>query len=316
VRRRAGRGLALLAFALGIALLLGVLLGPAGFPRGEVLWNLRVPRVALGLIVGAGLATCGAVLQGLTGNPLADPYVLGSSSGAAVGISLARLAGVPFASPLSFAFASLGAFAALALAWTLARTGGRIPIERLVLAGIAVTTLGSALVVMALHLSRRDAYIIFSFLVGNLAEGDPAILATAGTVVGAGILAFVALARPLDAIALGEEKARTLGVDVEKTTVLLAAIVSAMVGCIVAVSGLIGFVGLFVPHAARRFVGPAHRVLLVATALLGAAFLVGVDAIARTAAAPSEFPVGVLTSLLGAPAFLYVLRRRIRPRLA
>jgi iron complex transport system permease protein len=316
VKGRAGLDLALLAGAFVASILLGLLLGPGGIPEERAIWDLRATRVALGVIAGAGLATSGAVLQGLTGNPLADPFVLGSSSGAAVGISLARLAGVPFVSPISFLCAGIGAFAALVLAWAFARTGGRVPIERLVLAGIAVTTLGSALVVMALHLSRRDAYLIFSFLVGNLTEGDAGVLAGAGSVVGAGLLACVALARPLDAIALGEEKARTLGVDVERTTALLAAVVAAIVGCVVAVSGMIGFVGLFVPHAARRLVGPGHRVLLAAAALLGGAFLVAVDAIARTAAAPAEFPVGVLTSLLGAPAFLYVLRRRLRPRLA
>ena len=297
------------------ALSLGLAAGPGGWPDASIFWNLRLPRVLLGAAVGAGLATAGTVLQGLSGNPLADPFVLGSSSGAAAGVVLGRILGLSYASAAAFALAGAGAFGALALAWALARTGGRVPIERLILAGVAVSTLASASVLLALHLGGRDAYAILSFLVGNLSNADERLLAAGG---GTSVLAVAAaclFGRTLNAMALGEEKARSLGIRVERAKTLLALLCSAIVGAAVAVAGMIGFVGLIVPHAARRFAGPDHRALLPASALGGAAFLVLVDALARTAAPPMEFPVGVVTALCGAPFFLYVLRRP-RPRLA
>jgi iron complex transport system permease protein len=310
VKRRSAWKLALFAAALAVSLLGALAAGPGGWAPPDIFWNLRLPRVLLGAAVGAGLATAGTVLQGLSGNPLADPFVLGSSSGAAVGVVLARTAGISIASAPLFLAAGAGAFGALAAAWALARTGGRIPIERLVLSGVAVSTLGSALVLIGLHFAREDSYAILSFLVGNLSGGDRRSLAVGGGAVVLSVLAVCAFGRALNALALGDDKARTLGVRTESAKAALALLCSAIVGASVAVAGMIGFVGLLVPHLVRRIVGPDHRALLPAAALGGAAFLVLVDALARTAARPSEFPVGVITALCGAPFFLWCLRRR------
>ncbi|MCI0589150.1 MAG: iron ABC transporter permease [Planctomycetes bacterium] len=302
----------LATFAAGLVLVLAGALatGPGGWAPPDIFWNLRLPRVLLGAAVGAGLAAAGTVMQGLSGNPLADPFVLGSSSGAAVGVVAARALGISLASPAVFLAAGVGAFGALAATWSLARSSDRLPIERLLLSGVAVSTLGSALVLLGLHFAGQDAYVILSFLVGNLSGCDRRFLAIGGGTILLAVVALCTFGRAMNALALGDEKARTLGVRTERAKASLALLCSGVVGASVAVAGMIGFVGLLVPHLARRIVGPDHRMLLPASAIGGGAFLVTVDTVARTAARPSEFPVGVITALFGAPFFLWVLRRR------
>jgi iron complex transport system permease protein len=303
------RVIATLSVVLAAAAALGLLSGP------ELGWNERVldfrlPGIALAAIVGAGLASAGAVLQAMSGNPLADPFVLGASSGASVGVVVAQWVGFASGSPLVFVFSTLGAFLAITVVLRIARVGRRMPVQTLLLAGITVSTLGSAVILLYLNLDAEHATSTMLFLMGNLTETRwPFIRWTAAVVVPC-LVAALLVARPLNAFAMGETTARHLGVDVEKMKLAFCVLSSLMIGAIVAASGLIGFVGLIVPHIARRLVGNDHRRLLPACVLGGAAFLILADAVARTAARPHTLALGAITALCGGPFFLVLLRRR------
>jgi iron complex transport system permease protein len=301
----------LLAFAAAAAA--GLLVGPT-FSLERDLLALRLPRVALACIVGAGLAATGAVLQAISGNPLADPFVLGASSGAAVGVTAARWLGLPFTSPLLILLAVAGAYAAIALVLRIARAGPRTPVQTLLLAGVTVSTLGTAVVLLYYSLEVEDATRTMFFLMGSLEEGDWRFIALAAACVVAGLLAAQLTTRALDAFAMGEETARHLGVEVERFKLGFCLLSAALVGVVVAVAGLIGFVGLIVPHVGRRLVGNDHGRLLPACALGGATFLLFADLVARTAAAPQQLSLGAITALCGGPFFLWLLRRRVRER--
>jgi len=277
----------------------------------QILWGLRLPRIALGAIVGGALSLAGASLQGLLLNPLADPYLIGVSAGAAFGASLAILTGAAeFAGGLGRTLAGFAAaLATLLLVYRLALRKGRIGRESFILAGIVVGSFMWALVTLIMACASGGQLVgVVSWLLGNLAMAWPwKSVGLATLLVVAAAFGLYAFARDLNLISLGEESARQLGVDAEKlkkAVILLAALLTAAA---VAVSGVIGFVGLIIPHIARRLWGPDHRILLPASALLGASFLVWADALARIAIAPSELPVGVITSLLGAPFFCYLL---------
>jgi len=308
-----GRRLLVLLVVCAGALAAGLLVGPS-FDVDRRMIELRLPRVALAAIVGAGLSTTGAVLQALSGNPLADPFVIGASSGAAVGVTVARWLGLPFTSPLLLLFAVAGAYAAIALVLWIARAGARTPVQTLLLAGVTVSTLGTAVVLLYYSLRVEDATKTMFFLMGSLDEGDWRFIALAGACVAASTLVAQLCARALDAFAMGEETARHLGVDVERFKVGFCLLAAALVGVVVAVAGLIGFVGLIVPHVARRLVGSDHRRLLPACVLGGATFLALADLIARTAAPPQQLSLGAITALCGGPFFLHLLRRRARER--
>jgi len=269
--------------------------------------TLRLPRIAMGAGVGFSLATAGCVMQGFFRNPMADPSIIGVSSGGAVGAVAAIVApvAVPFGLPVA---AFVGATAAAFSVYLIATQNGRTPVATLLLAGVAVQTLLGAVVAYMLVRSGRNLREAYYWLVGHL---DAANWSKVAVVVPVAVLCFLVLfayARDLNLLLLGEEDAASLGVNAERTKRILLAVSSVMTGAAVAVSGVIGFVGLIVPHVMRLVVGPDHRVLLPASALAGASFLVATDTVARSGAA--ELPVGILTAFLGAPFFLYLLRRR------
>ncbi|MEU9944778.1 FecCD family ABC transporter permease [Streptomyces lavendulae] len=336
-RGRTATALLLLTAALAASAVAGLALGPVRIAPGRVLdlllagpgarggafasivWDVRMPRVLLGAVVGAGLAVTGTVLQALVHNQLADPFLLGASSGASAGAVLVIVfgtaagagavgalggAGVPLA-----AFA--GSMAALVTVYALARRGGTMTTGRLILAGVAVQYVLSALTSLVLVLSASPDQMrsVLFWTLGGLggARWSELALPAAALFVGTGVL--VTLARPLDLLLAGEEGAHTLGLDTGRFRAAAFVLTSLVIGVLVASSGAIGFVGLMVPHAARMVVGAGHRALLPVAALGGAVFLTLADLLARTAAAPQEIPVGVVTALVGGPFFLWMLRR-------
>ncbi|WP_135826609.1 vitamin B12 ABC transporter permease BtuC [Halorussus ruber] len=269
--------------------------------------TLRLPRIALGAVVGFALSTAGVVMQGFFRNPMADPSIIGVSSGAAVG-AVATIA-IPFAVPLALPTAAfVGAVLAAFGVYLLATEEGRTPVATLLLAGVAVQTFLGAVVSFLLLQSgeslRRAVYWLMGHL--HLASWEDVTFVLPVAILGFAVL--LAYARDLNVLLLGEEDAHALGVEVERTKRLLLAVASVMTGAAVAVSGVIGFVGLVVPHVMRLLVGPDHRILLPTSALAGATFLVATDTVARSGTA--ELPVGIVTAFLGAPFFLYLLRTR------
>ena len=322
----------LVAVAVGVGLSLGagtLSLGAAlrGVePDATVLFRLRIPRVVLAAIVGAGLSVAGVALQALLRNPLADPFVFGLSGGAAIGAALSvaitgttlGAAGVSAAGwigllPTQFA-AVLGSLAAAVLVFTLGRARGRLHPERALLVGVVFNSFASALVIaLEAVLAPEKTQAVLLWLAGTLGYEPEPVLVAAGAVVLVAAAILTALAGRLNLLALGDEGAAALGVDVEWTRLLPFFAASAAVGAAVALTGLVGFVGLVVPHAVRLVAGPDHRVVLPASALGGAAFLVLADAIARALfrGLGTEPPVGAVTALLGAPLFVLLLRRRI-----
>lgn len=297
-----------------VRLLLGGEPSPGPVDNGAILWAVRLPRIALGILVGAALASGGAALQGLFRNPLADPYVLGIASGGGLGAAIVLLlagqgqvapAWVP---PAAFAGAAVAAFTVHALAWR----AGRLPLAAVLLAGVAVGLIGSAGVSLVLVLAEARAGDIVQWMLGDLGgHGWSAVSAVALAVVPA-LAVLVAHARTLDALLLGEDSAAGLGVDVTRTKWWILGAVSLAVGGAVAFCGLIGFVGLIVPHAVRMLTGGRHRWLLPISAVAGAALLVAADTVARTALPDRVLPVGVVTGCVGGPFFLYLLRRSLR----
>ncbi|MFI7357077.1 FecCD family ABC transporter permease [Streptomyces avidinii] len=281
-----------------------------------IIWDVRLPRVLLGAVVGAGLAVAGTVLQALVRNELADPFLLGASSGASAGAVLVIVFGTgafAFGTGLPLA-AFAGSMAALVAVYAMARRGGTMTTGRLTLAGVAVQYILSALTSLVLVLSAHPDQIrsVLFWTLGGLggARWDELPLPALALLLGTGLL--IALARPLDLLLAGEEGARTLGLDTARFRAAAFVLTSLVIGVLVAYSGAIGFVGLMVPHAARMAVGAGHRALLPVAALGGAVFLVLADLVARTAAAPAEIPVGVVTALVGGPFFLWMLRRSTR----
>ena len=269
--------------------------------------TVRMPRIALAALVGFALAAAGTVMQGFFRNPMADPSIIGVSSGAAVGavavialdVSIPYgLAGAAFVGGLLTAFA----------VYLIATEDGRTPVATLLLAGVAIQTfLGAVISYMLLQAGESLEEAVY-WLMGHLHYASWSDVKLAGLAVPLLFVVLLAFARDLNVLLLGEEDARTLGVEVEFTKRALLAVSSLVTAAAVAVSGVIGFVGLIVPHMMRLIVGPDHRVLLPASAFAGAAFLVATDTLARSG--PAEIPVGIVTAALGAPFFLYLLRSR------
>lgn len=276
-----------------------------------IVWSYRVPRALLAALVGGGLALVGVVLQAVVRNPLADPWVLGVSSGAGLGaVALVVIGGATAAGASLPAGAAAGAALATAALFVLARSQGRIAPVRLVLAGVALSYLFSAGTSYLVLTSGADkVFGILYFLLGSVAEADWGDLALPAVVLAAGTLHVLARARALDALTAGDETAVALGVSADGVRGEMLLTTSVLTGVAVAVSGGIGFVGLVVPHVARMLIGASHRRLLPVTVLGGALFLVLADTTARTAAAPLELPIGVVTALVGAPFFLWLMRR-------
>ncbi len=298
---------------------LGVLLGSGSDPvASSVVMDLRLPRVATGILVGAALAVAGAAMQGLFKNPLADPGLVGVSSGAALGAVVVIVAlGEVFAPwrPLLLPLAAFaGALAATLVVQRLATYEGRTTTAMLLLAGIAINAIAGAGLGLAAFFSTDQQLRDLTFwTLGSLAGTDPRALWPAAVLMGIAVLGLPLLARVLDACLLGEREAGHLGIDVERAKLLLIALVALGTGAAVAACGIIGFVGLVVPHLARLLVGADHRWLMPVSALLGAALLLTADIGARLLVLPAELPIGILTSALGGPFFLALLlanRRR------
>jgi iron complex transport system permease protein len=320
--------LLLLAAAAAGALLLGVRMGAVPLSAREVLagirgtgdpttvaivQRLRLPRAVLAALVGGGLAASGAVFQALLRNPLAEPYVLGVSGGAAVGaVGAIVLAGAPASGPMVAGAAFAGAVGAILLVFRVAASVGRALDTRvLLLAGVVVGAFFNALILLALTFADAENFRSAMFwMMGSFSGATWRGIATlAGAMVPALLLLF-ALARTLNLLAVGEETAAFLGVRTERAKLLAYGTASLLTAAAVAVSGVIGFVGLVVPHVVRMLWGGDHRFLLPASVLLGATFAMLADTLARTAAAPSELPIGVVTAFVGVPFFVYLLRRR------
>lgn len=288
-------------------------------PRQEaVLWAIRLPRVCLGVAVGASLAVAGASLQGMFRNPLADPGLIGVSSGGALGAatmivlvpgSLIELP--PWVSVISLPLAAFtGGLVATWVVYKLATRDGRTVVSTMLLAGIAVNALAGAAIGFLTVISDDAALrSLTMWSLGSLGAGTWPVLAVVTPVALLGVALLVRDARALNALLLGESEARHLGVSVDALKLRVVALAAMIVGVGVGFTGLIGFVGLVVPHVLRLAFGPDHRVVLPGSALLGGALLLGADLIARTATAPAELPIGVVTSLLGAPFFLWLMLR-------
>ncbi|MCB1270682.1 MAG: iron ABC transporter permease [Microthrixaceae bacterium] len=290
----------------------GILAGAAPDTMADrVLWEIRFPRVALAVVVGAALACAGAVMQGTFANPLAEPGVVGVSSGAVLGAVAQIVIGFTLFGSWSVTVAAFaGGLATLVVVYMASRSDGRTEVVTLVLTGIAVNALVGAVIGLLTYVST-DAELrsITFWTLGSVAQATWPKVAAVAPVALAGVLVATACARRLDLLALGEPQARHLGVDVERFRATMLVVVAMLTAAAVAVSGIILFVGLVVPHLIRMVLGPAHRVLLPASALAGALVLVVADLVARTAVAPAELPLGVLTALVGSPFFLWQLRR-------
>ncbi len=301
-------GCALGSVDLGLAQVWAALWGDAGPRETAIVRELRLPRVLMGVVVGTSLATSGAALQGLFRNPLADPYIIGVSAGAALGAATALVfaegAWVPIA-------AALGGFVSALVVHTMARAAGSLALGAVLLAGVAVGACCQALLSLVVLLAEARAGEVVLWLMGHLGGSTWDELGWVALIATGGCLLLAAHARTLDALSLGEESAAALGVEVERAKLGLLGATALLVAASVAFCGLIGFVGLIVPHVARLLVGPAHRWLLPASALLGALTLVLADLGARTLVEGRELPVGVITGALGGPFFLAMLRSRL-----
>ncbi len=308
----AAAGVLVGAVAIGPADVFAALLGAEG-TNGTIIRELRLPRVLGAALVGGALAAAGALLQGMLRNPLADPFVTGTSAGASLGAVVAIALGFePALVPLA---AFVGAMAAITLVWRLARLGGRTTVLTVLLAGVVLTSFAGALVTFVLVSSDRLALrlrAVLGWLQGGVSVINWSELAVASIVVAVGVIAALLLAPRIDAYAFGEETAAALGVDLDRTTAAVLATTALLTGAAVAIAGLVGFVGLVIPHALRFLLGATHRRLLVASVPAGAIALVLADLGARTALAPAELPVGVITGLVGAPFFLVLLVRSRR----
>ncbi len=283
-----------------------------------IIFQVRLPRVIGGMLVGAALGTAGVLFQGLLRNPMADPYIIGTSAGAALGATIAMMLPIGFAF-LSFGlvplFAFCGALASVLLVYNLARIGGKTPIITMLLAGFAVSAMLSAIMFLLIIMSSRlqpRVHSVYLFLMGGVAVSDWGQVWVIAPLVIGGIVAARLLAFHLNAFSLGEEGAAYVGIRVERDKMLILALGSVLTAAAVSISGLIGFVGLVTPHAMRLLLGPDHRLLLPASALAGGAFLVIADLLARTIPPTGEMPVGIITALIGAPFFIYLLRRSRR----
>jgi iron complex transport system permease protein len=318
-----------LAAVLAASLLLSVMIGSVPLAPGEVLRGLfgggpqdpastivqriRLPRALLAAIVGACLSLAGLGFQAISRNPLADPSVLGVSSGASFGLMLAVVLGMagPTANPVvTTLFAFGGALLAALLVYAIAQVDGRLPMTTLLLSGVIIGLFFTSCVMLAtVVLAAAELQGVVFWLMGNLAPANIGTLLVLGAVLVVGLAVLVRQAPRLNLLALGEEQALQLGVEAERVKRIVFVAASLVTGAAISAAGSIGFVGLIVPHAARLLLGPDNRHLVPTSAVLGAAFLVLADLGARTVAAPTELPVGVITSFCGAPLFVYLLRR-------
>lgn len=342
-RRVSGAGFPLLLVVLGIAVVAGILLatslGPTSIPLPEtarivlghlapglvgpvdpvhdmIVWSFRMPRALLGAVIGAGLALVGVTLQAVVRNPLADPYLLGVSAGAALGAVLVLAIGADALGGLSLSSAAFaGALVATVLVYLLSQRARRITPYRLILAGVALAYLFQAgYSYLLLKSNPLASESILFWLLGSLGSAGWPDLGLPAVAVLLGSIVLLLQARPLNSLLAGEETAVALGLSVNRFRIQMLVVTSLLVGVMVAVSGAIAFVGLIIPHLTRLVVGSDHRRLLPVAALTGAAFLVLVDLAARTLDQPTELPLTIVTAVAGVPFFIWLLRRRDRGR--
>ena len=326
---RLARVVLLLLLVLTAAVLVSLAIGTARMDAGTffralagsgesrftaILWQIRLPRILLAALAGAALASAGTAFQAVLRNPLADPYILGISGGAALGAILAVTSGLETSLsgwPVRPVAAFAGACVTVAAIFWLSRSRGRVASYPMLLIGWIFNSFFLALILfLETVVDFTRVHGVIFWLVGSVAPQSYTVLAVLAVLGGAGFGVLLFLARRMDLICAGDETARQLGADVERTKILSLLAASLITAAVVSFSGLIGFVGLIVPHAARFLFGPDHRLLLPSSALLGAAGLVLADTLARTLLSPTELPVGVLTVLLGGPCFVFLYRRR------
>ncbi|MBA2498060.1 MAG: iron ABC transporter permease [Acidimicrobiia bacterium] len=320
-----GAGVAAVAAAVVVALAFGPVPVPAGDVVREllgldttlsptqrtVLWEIRLPRVVLGLLVGSTLAVSGASYQGAFRNPLADPYLLGAAAGAGLGVTLvivgrAEGAVTPVGTPMA---AFVGALTAVALTYLLGMAGSaRVSTASLILAGVAVATFFTAAQTYVQQRNQDTIREVYSWILGRLSTAGWREITLVLPYVAVSTAVLIAHRRRLDVLAVGDDEAGTLGLHARRTRLIIVMAASLGTAAAVAVSGLIAFVGIIVPHAVRLLAGSSHRVILPLSFLFGGAFLVLTDVLARTVASPAEIPIGVVTAFLGAPFFVLVLR--------
>lgn len=314
--RKTLRNYAVLVFLLVVALMIAASFGSErlsifemGDTESAILYDIRLPRIFLGACVGASLAVAGASLQALLRNPLAEPYLLGVSNGAALGTMLAFVFfdSFEFSRPLmAIAGAGLATFAV----YQMARSRAGMNVERLILSGVIVTTFLSSIIILLTTLLDATKLRSFTFwLLGDLSQATKGGFYLVLAAVIAGTVILASQARALNLMMIGERDAFDFGVEIEKTRLIVFATASALVGFSVAASGSVGFVGLIVPHLVRLAAGSDNRNVLPFSALFGASFVVLADTLARTIIAPREIPVGAITALIGCPLFIYLLRR-------
>lgn len=284
-----------------------------------ILLQVRLPRMLLGFFVGCSLATVGVALQALLRNPLADPYVLGVSSGAALGAAVGVLlgAGTTFLAETALpAYGFAGGLLALVVVYRMAASYEQLPIHSLLLTGVILNAIFSALIMFITSiLEPNRSYGMMAWLMGTLTAPTYGGLAGLAVYLSIGLFLLFSQMRVLNILALGEDSARTLGIDTERAKRFIFVLTALVTGAVVSVSGMIGFVGMVVPHAVRLVTGADHRLLLPASALVGGTFLMGADTLARTLISPAEIPVGIITALAGGPFFVYLLLWR-KDRLA
>jgi iron complex transport system permease protein len=281
--------------------------GGSGETDRTIIVGIRLPRLLLAMVVGAGLSVAGLVFQALLRNPLAEPYILGVSSGGTVGTLLALglslgVLGTPLA---SFAGSAL----VMVLVYAVAQRRGQIDTNALLMAGVMIGAFFNAIVLLIIAVMHQELRNAFLWLMGNLSGATMSSLTVVGPIVVIATIALFWQAKSYNAIATGDESALQLGVNVKRIKRVSYLLASLITGLVVSVSGVVGFVGLIIPHVCRMLLGPDHRLLLPASVLLGASFMMLADLLSRTLLAPVEIPVGAVTAAIGAPLFIYLLRK-------
>jgi len=284
----------------------------AGTTEHAILFEIRLPRVLLGFAIGGALGLAGVILQGMFRNPLVEPYTLGISGGAALGVCLNVITGLNNVSVLSLPLSGFaGAAASIIFVYFLSIRSGVLKIHTLLLMGVMISFISSSLIMLTLSVTRTEnLHGIIFWIMGSLGEPSRELIKLAVLVSVAGLAVSYLFCLDLNAFALGEEESRHLGVNTERTKRLLFGLASVLTGMSVSVAGVIGFVGLVVPHFVRMFVGGDHRILLVSSFIAGAIFLILCDTLARIVISPMELPVGVLTGILGGVVFIYAMMRK------